>query len=79
MDDSEERTQGVRDVATVLPFLAVVLLTSPLIVVFSAPTTVFGIPLIVVYLFSVWIVVILVALVVAHRLSAASRNEGGTM
>ena len=46
MDESDERTQGIRDIATALPFLTIVLLTSPLIVVFSAPVSVFGVPLI---------------------------------
>ena len=75
MDESDERTQGIRDIATALPFLTIVLLTSPLIVVFSAPVSVFGVPLIVVYLFSAWIVIVALAFLVARRLERAERAE----
>ena len=60
MDESDERTQGIRDIATALPFLTIVLLTSPLIVV---------------YLFSAWIVIVALAFLVARRLERAERAE----
>lgn len=75
MDDSGDQTQTARDVATVLPFVAAVLLISPLIVAFSAPVNLFGVPLIVVYLFSVWVVIIAVAFAVARRLDRAEQAE----
>ena len=75
MDDLEERTQSVRDVATGLPFLAAILLVSPLIVAFSAPIRIFGMPLIVVYLFSVWLAIIAIAFIVARRLERAERVQ----
>lgn len=75
MGGAEERIQRIRDIATALPFLAIVLLTSPLIVAFSASVSVLGVPLIVAYLFSVWIAVIIIAFVVARRLERAARTE----
>ncbi|MCG6859633.1 MAG: hypothetical protein LJE67_16375 [Salaquimonas sp.] len=75
MNDSDDRTQSIRDIATALPFLAVVLLTSPLIVAFSSPVNIFGVPMIVAYLFSVWIAVIVIAFVVARRLERAEHAE----
>ena len=78
MDGSEERTQSTRDVATALPFLAIVLLTSPLIVAFSAPIYLLGVPLIVAYIFLAWIVIIAVAFIVARRLDREERAEAGS-
>jgi hypothetical protein len=59
--------QGFRDIAAILPVAIVLLLTPPLIRIFATPTTLGGIPLIVVYIFAVWATVILIAIVVARR------------
>jgi hypothetical protein len=76
MDRQEAETQGVRDAATALPFLATILLMPPVILVFVAPLKIAGIPLIVFYLFSVWAAVIAAAFVVAQRLGRAERHAG---
>ena len=59
--------EGFRDLAVVLPIVLVLLLMPPLIRIFAVPTTLAGIPLIVVYIFVVWAAAILVAAVVARR------------
>jgi hypothetical protein len=61
-----ERT---RDAATILPFVASILLMPPLLGVFAAPVTVSGIPLIIVYVFAVWIAIIGTAFLLARKLS----------
>lgn len=76
MADFEPDTQGVRDAATVLPFLAVALLVPPIILIFSAPVAIAGVPLIFIYIFGVWAAIILGALVIALRLGRASAGEG---
>src|SRR5690606_28515961 len=54
-------THGVRDAATILPILAIVLIVPPLITIFAVPIRLAGIPLIVVYLFGVWALVVAAA------------------
>lgn len=69
MNGDGPASQGTRDAATVLPFVAGVLLMPPLIHIFAAPVTIAGIPLIVVYVFLVWAAVIIGAYVLARRLA----------
>ena len=69
MSAGETDGQGPRDAATVLPFVATVLLMPPVVLIFAAPVVAFGIPLIVVYVFAVWIVVIGAAGLAARRLT----------
>jgi hypothetical protein len=66
--------QGSRDLAVLLPVVAVLLLTPPLIRIFAAPATLGGIPLIVVYIFAVWAAVIVIAFAVARH---ARQAPGG--
>jgi len=54
-----EREARARDAAIVLPLLGLVLLMPPLIVLFAVPISVAGVPLIVVYLFGVWLALVL--------------------
>jgi len=81
-DGSEARTRAARDAAVLLPFVALVLLLPPVILVFSAPRVIAGIPLIVVYLYGVWAVSVFVAFLVARRIERAgpdarSHFDGG--
>lgn len=76
-EDWDARTRRIRDVATVLPAAALALLLPPLILVFAVPVLLFGIPLIVVYLFGVWAVLIVIAMQVARRLERAERDDTG--
>jgi predicted Kef-type K+ transport protein len=71
-DSREASARRIRDAASVLPFLAVVLLAPPIILIFSAPLRLGGVPLIVLYLFGVWAVVIVAALMLSRRLAAAA-------
>ena len=59
--------QGLRDTATILPVAATLLLMPPLIRIFATPATPGGIPLIVLYIFGVWAVIILVAFLLGRR------------
>lgn len=62
------RGRKLRDGALLLPLFGAFLLVSPLITVFSGITTVFGLPLIFVYVFGVWLGLVLVARAMARRL-----------
>lgn len=68
MTDSVSDNRGARDAAAILPFLGLVLFFPPLVYIFTAPLTVAGIPLIVVYIFGVWAAMILATFLVARRL-----------
>jgi hypothetical protein len=57
-----------RELLIALFLLAVLLLTPPLLIVFNQPTRLFGVPLLYLYLFVIWAVLIaLVALAVERR------------
>lgn len=74
MENWESFTRHVRDMASILPVAAIVLFLPPMILVFSAPVLVAGVPLIVLYLYGVWAGIILVALLVARRLEDADEE-----
>lgn len=64
-----ERVARARSAAVVLPLLGLFLLVPPLIALFAVPVRIAGVPLIVVYLFGVWLVLVLVAALLARWLS----------
>lgn len=57
-----------RDAAFLLPVAGLFLLLPPVIDLFTAQTSLFGIPLIVAYIFGLWSVLIAVAFWFSHRL-----------
>lgn len=58
-----------RDAAFLLPLAGLFLLMPPLIDLFAGPGTLFGIPLIVAYIFGLWSALIVVAFWFSQRLS----------
>jgi hypothetical protein len=65
----DERPRRARDLALILPFIGLVALIPPLIGLFAGGSL-SGVPLILAYLFGVWLALILAALMVARRLKA---------
>ncbi|UUP18310.1 hypothetical protein [Nitratireductor thuwali] len=63
----EAGARSTRDAAVLLPVAAAALLLPPFILVFAAPVYIAGVPLIVVYVFSVWAGVVLCAWLLARR------------
>ncbi|MGD9806855.1 MAG: hypothetical protein AB7E81_22745 [Hyphomicrobiaceae bacterium] len=61
-----------------LPFVVLLLLLPPIILAFSAPRFVSGIPLIVVYLYGVWAASVFIAFLVAQRLARAEPDARDT-
>ena len=59
--------RAAHDAAKILPVAAAVLLLPPFILIFAAPASIAGVPLIVVYLFGIWAVIVLAAWLVARR------------
>lgn len=80
MKTPDPGTPRLRDAAAVLPVLAVFLLMPPVITLFAGAHTVWGVPLIVVYLFGVWLALIVAAALLARRLapSPAGTPPSGT-
>jgi hypothetical protein len=60
--------QSARDAGTLLPIVAAILFLPPMTLIFSAPAEIAGIPLILVYLFGAWAMVIAASLFLAVRL-----------
>ena len=65
---SASKTRKTRDTAMLLPLVGAFLLLSPLITIFVAPATLFGLPSIFVYIFGVWLGLVLLARALAQRL-----------
>ena len=63
-----ERSERARQAAGVLPILGLLLLMPPLIGLFSTGVDVAGVPLIVVYLFAVWLGLALAAALLGRAL-----------
>jgi len=68
MTQLDDDQQGAHDAATTLPFLAAALLLPPLVLIFTVPVRLGGVPLIVLYVFGVWVALIVAAYLVARRL-----------
>ncbi len=62
------RKRKLRDAALLLPLFGAFLLISPLITIFTGATNIFGLPLVYVYIFGVWLGLVLVARAMARRL-----------
>ncbi len=62
------RKRKLREGALLLPIFGAFLLVSPLITVFTGITTIFGLPLIFVYIFGVWFGLVLSARAMARWL-----------
>jgi Sec-independent protein secretion pathway component TatC len=68
--------QRTRDAALILPILGAFLLISPAASVFDSTSTVLGLPVVVLYVFGVWLGMIVAALALARRLSAQEDRRG---
>lgn len=66
----------VHDAAKILPVVATVLLLPPFILVFAAPATIAGVPLIVAYVFGAWAFIVLAAWLVARRIEPHDDPDG---
>ncbi|HNT39828.1 MAG TPA: hypothetical protein PKO45_12005 [Rubrivivax sp.] len=69
MKTPDPGTPRLRDAMALLPALAVFLLMPPLVTLFAGSHHLGGVPLIVVYLFGVWLALIVAAALLARRLA----------
>ncbi|HEX7044578.1 MAG TPA: hypothetical protein VF203_08180 [Burkholderiales bacterium] len=68
MKNDYSRSARARDAAALLPVLGVFLFMPPVITLFVAKLHIAGVPLIVAYLFGVWLALIACAALLARRL-----------
>jgi hypothetical protein len=66
-----------RDAILILALLGVWLFMPPMLDVFSQRASVFGMPLIVVYVFGVWLILIGVTALLSSRISDSAAEPGG--
>ena len=66
-----------RDVARIVTLLGVVLLMPPVVTLFVTDSRIGGVPLIVAYLFAVWLALIVCARLLAHRLDPRPPDTSG--
>jgi len=64
-----ERGTRARDAARLLPLVGLFLLLPPVITPFAIPLDVLGVPLVVLYLFAVWLGLIVAAALLARKLA----------
>lgn len=69
MNHTPQGSPRARDAAAVLPLLGLFLLLPPVITLFVAAIDIAGVPLIVVYVFGVWLSLIVCAALLARRLA----------
>mgnify|MGYP003125382398 CR=1 FL=1 len=67
--------EGIADLKWAVPVAMVLLLMPPMLTVFDNPVLIFGIPLLHLYMFSVWFAGILATAFLSHRLG---RSDGGS-
>ncbi|MEZ5934039.1 MAG: hypothetical protein R3F54_19285 [Alphaproteobacteria bacterium] len=65
----------IESLALVLPFLGLFLLMPPAVLAFGVPAMIAGVPLIVIYLFAVWALLIVIAAWLARRLRPRAELE----
>lgn len=70
-----ERSARVRDAARVLPLVGLFVLLPPVIGLFTAPVEIAGVPLIVVYVFTVWGALVACAALLARALGRDPDGE----
>jgi len=75
MKDDPAHSGAAPDAAAVLPLFGVFLLMPPIITLFASGLDIRGVPLIVVYVFSVWIALIVCAALLAKRLDPAQTGQ----
>jgi len=68
--------RAANDAARILPVAAALLLLPPFILIFAAPVTIAGVPLIIVYVFGVWGLIVLAARLVAGRVERRIGADG---
>jgi hypothetical protein len=71
MTERSFRSSKAPDAAVVLPVFGAILLLPPAISLFAAPVAVWGVPLIVLYVFGVWAGLIGCAALLARRLDSS--------
>lgn len=67
--------QRLKDIAVIAPIFGFLLLIPPVIGLFATEATVFGAPLVLVYLFVIWLGLIIVAAILSQQLSKAERDD----
>ena len=75
MKDDPLYSSAAPDAAVALPLFGLFLLMPPLITLFASGLDIHGVPLIVVYVFSVWIALIVCAALLAKRLDPAHTGQ----
>jgi putative effector of murein hydrolase LrgA (UPF0299 family) len=70
-------TKRLETTALVLPVFGALLFVPPLLGVFNVPVTIFGIPVVAIYMFSVWLGLIGATIVLSRFLGRGDARSGG--
>ncbi len=67
----------VQSAAVLVPLAALFLLMPPFVLLFATPRMVFGVPLIVLYIFGVWALLVVATRLLARRLAPRQQAPAG--
>lgn len=69
------RMNRLKERAIMLPVLAFLLLTPPILLIFNSATLIFGIPLLYIYAFSVWGILMITGMLLTKSLQKADNEQ----
>lgn len=69
-------SKRLSDIAVIAPIFGFILLIPPVIGLFATDAKIFGAPMVLVYLFAVWLGLIVVAVWLGRRLSRLHKDDG---
>ncbi|MBY8975447.1 hypothetical protein KHP62_06500 [Rhodobacteraceae bacterium NNCM2] len=68
------RARKVKDSALIMPLIGLLFLTPPIANLFAVDERLFGVPVLVIYIFAVWAMLILGALILSRRLRQSEED-----
>ncbi|QIE54604.1 hypothetical protein G5B40_03620 [Pikeienuella piscinae] len=77
-DKAAFKAERTYEAAMALPIAGLALFTPPLIGLFASDAGVFGVPMIVAYMFAAWVALVLCAYLLARRIKRANPDRMGS-
>jgi hypothetical protein len=66
---------GTKDAATLILCLGIVLLLPPIAFIFDKPIVLFGVPLVVLYMFGVWFALVFASFMISRQLRKTMKSD----
>ena len=66
---------GIKDASILILCLGIVLLLPPIAFIFDKPVVLFGVPLVVLYMFGVWFALVLASCIISRHIPKAMEKD----